>query len=182
MDALDRLHDREQVGSVVLYVPKQGMEKEAARAWSASEVCPRCHRRAIVGARCIQCGWTPEKGLDYSEQPEDEKNWTERLAGFSPIPVHGTDVAHIKVDFAYALVREAKRCKALEKEGEAFADMAAEYMVERDALKVRLKNLGADHERLQSDHQVWVTRAKHAEAEVERELSERERSKSDGQG
>ena len=61
MDPLTRLHDRTPSGAVVLYPPKPGRAKEAARFWKRTGVCPSCHRRAITVARCLLCGWKADK-------------------------------------------------------------------------------------------------------------------------
>lgn len=76
-DSLDRLHDRvpNELSGIVHYPPKPGREKEAARAWKRTGVCPTCHRRAINrGGRCLQCGWEP--AAEEKEEPE-RRVWAE---------------------------------------------------------------------------------------------------------
>jgi hypothetical protein len=56
---LRRLFTRSPADHVVLYVPKEGMEAEAAASWKDTGVCMACHRRAISCGRCVCCGATP---------------------------------------------------------------------------------------------------------------------------
>ena len=45
---------------------------------------------------------------------EDLDTWHSQLDGFSPIPMHGQDIAHINIEFAYALIRQARKVPELE--------------------------------------------------------------------
>jgi len=53
--SLAKHHDRVQ-GATVLYPPKT---PDAAAHWMETGVCPLCHRRAISGGECNNCGWEP---------------------------------------------------------------------------------------------------------------------------
>lgn len=66
---LDKLFTRKKDGSVYRYHPKA---KGALQHWKKTGVCPKCLQRAITGAECKACGWTPKQGIKEDAEPVEE--------------------------------------------------------------------------------------------------------------